>query len=149
MPNYHQIHTNKLHKRQTSHQAQIGPEAAAFMCDACLDAATEEALASVNEQNRRRRNQLRDDLSSHLASLPYGRTLDNCAPEDLLVYLQMIYIPRHANSLLPNGACIAAPSTIANVVSHLRMLFKELGRGEQWVDHSTVGNPAALHQISQ
>ena len=113
MPDYHQVYANKLHKRQASHQAQISPEAAAFMYDTGLDAAADKALASVSEQNRQRRNQLRDELNSHLASLPYGRNLDNCTPKDLLVYLQMIYIPRHAGSLLPNGACISAPSTIA------------------------------------
>ena len=89
------------------------------------------------------------ELAAFLASMPYNRTLLDCTPEDLLVFMQMIYIPRHAGSVLPNGSCIAAPSSVANAVSHLRMIFKELGRGKYWDDQNSAGNPAASHQLSQ
>ena len=68
---------------------------------------------------------------------------------DLLVYLQMVYITRHASSLLsllPNGDCIAARST---VTCHLRMPFKKHGRGDQWDKHSRTGNFAASPQMQQ
>ena len=148
-PDYHQLYASLLHQHGSQPQPVLSHADAASLYQEGLHAAADTALASISQQNRQRRGQLRDELHNHLATLPYGKHLGNCTPEDLLVYMQMVYIPRHAGSILPNGTCIAAPSTIANVVSHLRMLFKELGRGEQWLDDSRTGNPAAAHQIKQ
>ena len=149
IPDYQQIYAAKFSQLAHHVPEQLTPVAAAELYDSGLDAAAATAMASITPQNRQRRSQLQQELNQHLQSLPYGRTLANCTPEDLLVYMQKVYLPRHAGSMLPSGECIAAPSTISNVLSHLRMMFKELGRGSQWIDTTRVGNPAASHQLSQ
>ena len=83
--------------------------------------------------------------SGFVAVIP---TVDRyCSSEDLLVFMEMIYLPRHAGSILPDGTCIVAPSTIGNVLSHLRTTFKKLDRGDQWNDHGRAGNPAASNHV--
>lgn len=147
MPDYQQIYAAKFSHQHNTPAQQLDAESAATLYHAGLDAAAGKAMASISPQNRQRRSQVRDELSQHLAALPYGLGLANCSPEDLLVFMEMIYLPRHAGSILPDGTCIVAPSTISNVLSHLRMTFKELGRGDQWDDHSRSGNPAASNQV--
>ena len=148
-PDYRQIYAAKFRSTSACRTEAISQAAAASMYHDGLDVAARKALASVSPQNRHRRQALQAELSTHLCRLPYGRGLHNCTPEDLLVYLQMVYVPRHAGSILPSGECVAAPSTVANVVSQLRMTFKELGRGEEWDDHGSHGNLAASIQLSQ
>ena len=65
-------------------------------------AAAEKALASIALLPAQELS-LRDELSMHLSSLPYALTVHKRSPEDLLVYLQRVNIPRHAGSLLPDG----------------------------------------------
>ena len=109
------------------------PAAAAYsIYSSGLDAATAKSLASVSPQIRSCREQLRSEVLSFLAAMPYGHTLQTCTPFDLLVFLEEVYIPNHAGSQLPNGQTIVAPSTMANTVSHLRQIFRQLGRGQQW-----------------
>ena len=114
-----------------------------------LDAAAATALASITPQNQQRRSQLAQELSVFLQQLPWQSDLQTCTPEELLVYLQLEYLPKHAGSRLPDGAVIAAPSTIATIISHLRMIFKTVGRGDIWEAEEAHGNPACSHQIKQ
>ena len=44
---------------------------------------------------------------------------------------------------------MVAPSTISCVLSHFRMIFKELGLGELWHDRARHGNPACAFQLKQ
>ena len=104
--------------------------------------------ASISSQNRQRRHQLAEEVSEFLTLMPHGRTLLTCTPEGILVYLQMVYLPQHAGTRLPSGQTVAAPSSVANVISHSRMIFKELGRGSFWNAQDHAGNPAAGHSIS-
>ena len=60
-----------------------------------------------------------------------------------------MYIPNHAGSQLPNEQTIVASSTMANTVSHLRQIFRELGRGQQWDPQQQHGNPACASELSQ
>ena len=61
----------------------------------------------------------------------------------------MVYLPRHAGSVLTSGQVLAGPTTVANILSHLRMIFKELGRGQQWESSGQTGNSAAAHELKQ
>lgn len=149
MPNYQQVYAAKFCQPSSQAPAQLTFAAAADLYHSGLDAAATTAMASISPQNRQRRASLQQELSLHLQTLPYSKSLLNCTPEDLLVYMQTVYLPCHAGSMLPSGECIAAPSTVSNVLSHLRMMFRELGRGNQWIDATQSGNPAASHQLSQ
>lgn len=149
IPDYQQIYAVKFMQPITPTLQPLSPAAAAHLYHCGLDAAANTAMAGINSQNRQRRGQLQQELSQHLHSLPYGTTMANCSPEDLLVFMQAVYIPRHAGTILPDGECIAAPSSIKNTLSHLRMAFKEVGRGNIWDSSATAGNPAASHQLHQ
>ena len=127
----------------------LGFKAAEQLMNRGLDAAAATALASITPQNQQRRMQLAQELSLFLQQLPWQSDLQTCTPEELLVYLQLEYLPKHAGSRLPNGAVIAAPSTIATIISHLRMIFKTVGHGDIWQAEEAHGNPACSHQIKQ
>ena len=128
---------------------QISFPAAGQMYNASLDSAAADSMASISAQNRIRRQQVQAELGSFLACLPYGISLATCDPMDLLVYFQQVYLPQHAGSVLPSGQVVAAPKTVSTILSHLRMIFKELGRGEAWDFPSRTGNPAAAFQLEQ
>ena len=150
MPDYAAEYTARLHGAAPAPCPQVLDHAQAqAMYNSGLDAAAAKAKASVSCQNQQRRFQLRAELSSFLASTPYGKNLQNCNPVDLLVYLEEVYIPQHAGSQLENGRVTAAPSTISNILSHLRVIFKEVGRGAVWDDEAGSGNPAASFALSQ
>ena len=114
-----------------------------------LQAAAVTSRASISTANRKRRDNVISDLEAFLHRLPYQTTLQNCAPEDIIVYLTSDYIPHHAGSLLPDGKTIVAPSTISNILSHLRMSLKELGRGDSWDEKEQSGNPCCAHRVQQ
>ena len=127
----------------------LSSEQAEALFTAGLDAAAIKAMASITPENRQRRTQLAQELSQFLQMLPHQPSLTHCSPEELLVYLEQQYIPRHAGTILANGQLMVAPSTISNVVSHLRMIFKEVGRGQLWHDSGRHGNPACAFQLQQ
>ena len=126
---------------------QFSPSAAAELYQHGLSSAAATAKHSISDQNWQRREQLKAELSGFLVACPYGQSLQNCSPEDLLVYLVMVYIPQHAGSVLPNGQIIAAPTTMATTISHLRQIFKQLGRGDTWDEQLRLGNPACSYQL--
>ena len=149
-PNYAAEYAARLHDTAApSSQQPVRHAQARAIYNAGLDAAAAKAKASVSAQNPKRRSQLRAEVSSFLAAMPYGRTLQTCTPEYLLVYLEQVYIPQHAGSQLPDGTLIAAPSNISNILSQFRLIFKELGRGAVWDDEAASGNPAAAFRLSQ
>ena len=127
----------------------MSPAAALSIYQQGLQQAACTAKASISAQNQQSRDQLAAELLSFLHARPYGRTLLDCIPEDLLVYIQIVYLPLHAGSVLPDGQVIAAPNTMANVLSHLRQLFKQLGRGETWDYQQQQGNPACAAKLQQ
>ena len=106
-------------------------------------------MAGFSPQNRQRRTQLAQELSQFLHRLPHQPSLSDCSPEEVLVYLEEHYLLRHARTILASGQLVVAPSTISNVLSHLRMIFKEVGRGELWHDRARHGNPASAFQLKQ
>ena len=88
-------------------------------------------------------------MHSYLQTLPYGLTLRNCSPEDLLVYFEKVYVPLHSGSVTTSGHLLAAPSTISGIKSHLRQIFKQLGRGDTWDEQLRKGNPASSDRVQQ
>ena len=148
-PNWAAEYTARLHGPTIPASGQpVSLAEAEAAYNAGLNAAAARAQHSVSAQNRKRRDQLRSELSSFLAALPYGRTLQTCTPEDLLVYLELVYIPNHAGSQLTDGSIHAAPATISNVLSHLRVILKEAGRGTFWDPLKQQGNAANAYQLS-
>ena len=47
------------------------------------------AMQSMSAQNRRCRGQLKEEMTTFFAALPYGKTLLNCSPTDLLANLRV------------------------------------------------------------
>ena len=151
------LDTHKCHAAYTAHFTPIQPSSApAFTAEAAerlysvgLRQAAQTASASITVQNRQRRMQLGTELAEFLSRMPHQRSLMTCIPEDLLVFLQLEFLPRHAGIVLPDGDHISAPSSVNNAISHLSMIFKELGRGSYWNAQLRAGNLATSHQISQ
>jgi len=50
-------------------------------------------------------------------------SLTTCSPESLLAYVTMHWLPKHTGSELPTGERVAAPSSLANMLSHLSSHF--------------------------
>ena len=150
LPNYIAEYAARLHDTAApSSQQPVSHAQAWAINNAGLDAVAAKAKASVSAQNQTRRSQLGAEISSFLAAMPCGGTLQTCTPEDLLVYLEQVYIPQHAGSQLPDGTLMGAPCTISNIPSQFRVIFKELGRAAVWDDETASGNPAAASRLSQ
>ena len=58
-------------------------------------------------------------------------------------------MPLHAGALLPTGQPTAAPTTMGTILSPLRQIFREVGRGQHWDQQRKQGNPACCTEISQ
>lgn len=58
-----------------------------------------------------------------------------------------IYLPQrwHGGSRLPDGRVRMPPTTVGNCISALSMGFKELGRGNGWINGA--GNPALAPEV--
>jgi hypothetical protein len=71
------------------------------------------------DATRKRRDRDMVEFASWLSSMPSesGKTLDNCCPGDLLVYMEDHWLPRHPGTMLPNGERVASPSGVNGVLS--------------------------------
>ena len=147
-PDYSQLYAGRFQLPNTGRQP-LSPEAAHAMCSTGLDAAATKAMASISPQNRQCRTQLAEELAVFLQSLPHQPSLSDCSPEEMLVYLEQHYLFRHAGTILASGQLIVAPSSISNVLSDLRMVFKEVGRADLWHNRDRHGNPASAFQLKQ
>ena len=98
----------------------------------------------MSVQNRQRREQLKAELCSILGCMPWGRKLQPSNPTALLCTS-----PVHAGTLLPTGQPTAAPSAKGTILSHLRQICKELGRGEHWDQQWKQDIPACCTELSQ
>ncbi|KAL4448042.1 hypothetical protein ABPG75_005261 [Micractinium tetrahymenae] len=72
-----------------------------------------------------------------------------CTPEDVAVFFESHWLPKHGSSLLEDGAVHAAPSYLASTVSHLRGFFKRLGRDGQFSHATQTGNPCCDDLITK
>ncbi|KAL4439968.1 hypothetical protein ABPG75_002969 [Micractinium tetrahymenae] len=91
------------------------------------------------------------EFCSWLAARSLARriTLQTCTPEDVAVFFESHWLPKHGSSLLEDGAVHAAPSYLASTVSHLRGFFKRLGRDGQFSHATQTGNPCCDDLITK
>ncbi|KAL4452526.1 hypothetical protein ABPG75_008188, partial [Micractinium tetrahymenae] len=91
------------------------------------------------------------EFCSWLAARSLARriTLQTCTPEDVAVFFESHWLPKHCSSLLEDGAVHAAPSYLASTVSHLRGFFKRLGRDGQFSHATQTGNPCCDDLITK
>ena len=103
---------------------------------------------NVTDENRSKRDRIMHDFDNFLQTelCGLGISLQNSGPLDVLLFISEHYIPQHGHSKLPNGAISMAPGSVANVISHISMGLKELGRGNAWVNNS--GNPALAPEVT-
>lgn len=81
------------------------------------------------------------------ARVRLGRPAVACTPDDLLVYLAGCWLGAHGRQVLPNGARVPAPSTLATTLSHLSTRFAELGRRGPWDPAAATGNPCLSMEV--
>jgi hypothetical protein len=89
------------------------------------------------------------EFASWLSSMPSesGKTLDNCCPGDLLVYMEDHWLPRHPGTMLPNGERVASPSGVNGVLSNLSTAFGLLSRHGEYNDATGKGNPVLSSEV--
>ena len=65
------------------------------------------------------------------------------------MYVVAGWLKRHRGTILPNGTAVAAPGSLANVVSNLAACFGERGRSSSWQEATSCGNPCLSHEVQQ
>lgn len=68
-----------------------------------LRQALQTASATITTQNRQSKMQLGTELAGFMSCMPHQRSLMTCMPENLLVFLQLEILPRHAGTVLLNA----------------------------------------------
>ncbi len=79
-------------------------------------------------------------------------SLTTCSPEALLAYVTMHWLPKHTGSELSTGERVAAPSSLANMLSHLSSHFEHIeGRNgaHQLLNGVQHGNPVRSSCIAE
>ena len=56
-----------------------------------------------------------------------GATLLTCTPEDVVVFFESHWLPRHGSTVLEDGETHASPAYLDTSVSHLSGLFRRWG----------------------
>ena len=98
--------------------------------------------ARAPETVRRREKVAAEELRQWLLVYGQGRTLADCTPLDVLLFMETWWIPHHSGSMLRSGVKVAAPQTIATNLSHLSTLFQLNGRACAYHERDNpLGNP--------
>ncbi len=96
----------------------------------------------VGRAGQQKRCSVWADFEAWLASGVSPRTVENCIPVDIVVYMNMQYLPNHQGSVTASGERCCAPSSVEQVLSHLKAGFgNEVGRSDRW---STVAEQSGL-----
>ena len=102
---------------------------------------------------------LSQQLDSFLHSLPTAKCLDTATPHDLRLFL--VSKERTGRTKLHSQSCVfrglsqsldkpqcscpltTAAGSVDSLIGRLRAIFRDRGRGTEWVDSLGIGNPAA------
>ena len=96
----------------------------------------------VGPAGQQKRRNVWADFEAWLSSGVSPRTVESCTPSDIVVYMQMEYLPNHQGSVTASGESCCAPSSVEQVLSHLKACFaNELRRSDRW---STVAEQSGL-----
>ena len=106
----------------------------------------EQSVAPKPLQQRHRNAR---ELADWLQSTNTGRTLQNCTPEDLMVYLTTQWLPNHAGTTTKTGHKLPAPGSLLGVKSSLSTEFEQLGRTGPWNQATMQGNPTLSNQLQR
>ena len=79
------------------------------------------------------------ELSAWLQTSGPDRGLQDCIPEDILVYLVSWWVQEHGGCIAPDGSRFAAPVSLEALCSHLAVEFDKLGRIGDWEPSSLTG----------
>ena len=122
----------------------LAPDAAAAQYSRSLQSAAEVMTHANEPATNHAREKLGKEFSAWLHVLPpgYATDLQGAGPEDLLVFMDYQWLPRHAGSKLPGfEAPVASPQGVACALSHMSTLFKRIGRIGAYNDATGSGNP--------
>ena len=130
-----------------THPPRTKPEASQYYIAGVLRIAAF-SRHSVTDDNRTKRDRIITTVTDFLQTQSCGLGIDlhNCGPVDVLLFISEHYIPQHGRSRLPNGQISMSPGSVANVISHISMGLKELGRGNAWINN--YGNPALAPEVA-
>lgn len=99
-----------------------------------LSAAASTDRHNVGAPTHHARDLVFKELQDFLALLPapFQRTVYDCLPQDLLVFMETYWLPQHVGSQTSSGVQMAAPSSVDAAISHLSSCFQLLGRVAWW-----------------
>ena len=60
------------------------------------------------------------------------RTLEDCTPHDIMVYMELVYLRTHQGSTAASEERYCAPGTVEGTLSHMGQVFKQMGRPDRW-----------------
>ena len=96
----------------------------------------------VGAAGQQKRRNVWADFEAWLSSGVSPRTVESCTPSDIVVYMQLEYLPNHQGSVTASGESCCAPSSVEQVLSHLKACFaNEVRRSDRW---STVAEQSGL-----
>lgn len=117
-----------------------------------LQKASATARYCINGAGQQRRAEVWGSFVRHLGKLhvSLGISVSTASPVDVLVFMTEWVAGRGKN---PGGMIDAAPSTVGNILSHLRQSFEEIGRSGNWSEQPELpvvgtGNPCRSHAIT-
>ena len=121
-----------------SSSGAVPPAKLAGVALACARA--RKRYASKTDKERRSAWQLfQQYLQSHPAA--QGVTPLSAAPEDVVSFMELAYVPHHGRTQMTSGEVVPSFSSVKNILGGLRKSFDFLGRSGPWTERTREGNP--------
>ena len=84
------------------------------------------------------------ELAAWLTKSSCNRGLQDCIPEDIIVYLTTWWVETHGGYRAPDGGYFAALVSLEAICSHLAVEFDKQGRTGDWDNLAGTGKQGAL-----
>ena len=88
----------------------------------------------MSHNTQSQRDKAMQELAAWLANSICSRGLQDCIPEDIIVYLVTWWAETHGGCQATDGSYFAAPVSLVALCSHLAVEFDKQGRTGDW-DH--------------
>jgi len=93
----------------------------------------------VSEDTQNERDKAMQELACWMAKSVCNRGLQECIPEDIIVYLTTWWAETHGGFKAPDGSYFAAPVSLEAICSHLAVEFDKQGRCGDWDNLAATG----------
>lgn len=136
-----------LHARRPQPACSLLPKlsmpAATALYRSGISAGAATMRKSVTPGTHHKRDAIQLEFESFLSQLPssMGRSIQQCCPADIVVFMEEVWLPMHLGSQTKTGQHVAAPSSVEGALCNLSTVFQQHGRGQPWDCNLLTGNP--------